>query len=274
MANYNLKICAKGSRKTGREFIKATNYLSKIVGWIEIDFNYPHDNGFDKEIKFLKDLQKRKGINYTIHAPFLSGNLNDLNEIIRKETIKQIFRTIDRAVELKAKIVVLHFALGTFALTTKKREELELDSLKKIAIYAKKKKIKIGLENDAQTSSMFADRTCKFEMIYKTVKKVGHKNFGMTIDIGHANISGENYIKALKTYRDKIFHIHAHDNLGKAENNIKKFNRPDPHLPIGRGNIKWKEVLKILKQINYQGCFTLECEIKDMEKSIDYLEKL
>jgi len=55
-----IKICAKGSRKLGQEFIEETKYLSSIVNCIEIDFNYPHDGNFKKEINFLKKLQADK----------------------------------------------------------------------------------------------------------------------------------------------------------------------------------------------------------------------
>ena len=57
---YNLKICAKGSRKIGQEFIDEINYLSEIVNCIEIDFNYPHDRNFDNELGFLKKLKEEK----------------------------------------------------------------------------------------------------------------------------------------------------------------------------------------------------------------------
>ena len=60
MIDNKLKICAKGSRKIGQEFFDETEYLSSIVDCIEIDFNYPHDGNFKKEIIFLKNYKSIK----------------------------------------------------------------------------------------------------------------------------------------------------------------------------------------------------------------------
>src|SRR3989344_7136194 len=195
-----MKICAKGSKKLGREFIKETEYLTSIVNCIGIDFNYPHDSDFKKEIIFLKKLQADKKINYTVHAQHLNGSLNDFNEKIRLETIKQIYGSVDNAKKINAKIVTFHPALEPYGLKLEKRKELELDSYKKIAVYAKRKGISIGLENEAQTCFWFPDRACKFDQLLQTIKTVNQSNFDLTLDIGHASVSGENYLLAIKKF--------------------------------------------------------------------------
>jgi sugar phosphate isomerase/epimerase len=217
---------------------------------------------------------KEKNLRYTIHAQYLSGSINDLNEKIRKESINQILKAIDNAFELGADIVTLHPALEPYGLKLEKRKELELETYKKIASYASKNKVKIGLENEAQTCFWFPDRACKFELLNKTICEIDNKNFGMTLDIGHANVSGEDYIAAIKNYSAKIFHIHAHDNFGKPENNLEHFDRPDPHLSPGEGVINWKKVVDSLKEINYIGYFEIECEPDKMEKAIKYIKSV
>lgn len=274
MENKKIKICAKGSRKTGQAFMNETNYLSTIVDCIEIDFNYPHDTNFSREISYLKKLRKKTGINFTVHAQYLSGGLNDFNKIIREETIKQAFKSIDYANELGAKIVTLHPALEPYGLKIKKMVELEIEAYKKISAYAKKRNIKVGLENEAQTCFWFPDRACKINLLSDTIKKIKSPNFGLTLDIGHANVSGENYLEAIKKYHGKILHIHAHDNSGEAKANLAKFKRPDPHLAPGKGNIQWKKVIDLLKKIEYKGYFELECEINDMAEAIKYIKAI
>jgi len=272
--NNGIKICAKGSRKIGQEFIEETNYLTSIVDCIEIDFNYPHDTNFKKEIKFLKKLRRDKDINFTVHAQYLNGSLNDLNKKIREETIKQTFDAIDNAQTIGAKIVTLHPALEPYGLKLEQRKKIELDGYKKIANYAKRKKIKIGLENEAQTCFWFPDRACKFNLLSQTINEINKANFGLTLDIGHANVTGENYIAAIKKFDQSIFHIHAHDNLGSPEKNLLAFNRPDPHLAPGKGKINWLEIMKALKTINYNNFFELECEIHEMKEAVDYIKKI
>jgi len=272
--NNKIKICAKGSRKLDQKFIEETEYLSSIVNCIEIDLNYPHDNNFKKEINFLKKLKINKKIDYTVHAQYLNGSLNDFNKKIRLETIQQVYDSIDVAKDINAKIVTLHPALEPYGLKLEKRRELELDSYKKIAIYAKKNNIKIGLENEAQTCFWFPDRACKFGLLEQTIKTVNYSNFGLTLDIGHANVSKEDYLSAIKKFNRKIFHVHVHDNVGTSDKNLLAFNRPDPHLAPGKGRINWKQVIKALKQIKYNNFIELECEIHEMADAIKLIKIL
>lgn len=274
MSSKLIKISAKGSRKTGQEFKEEIAYLSTLTDCIEIDFNYPHDSNFDDEINFLIDFKKQKSLNYTVHAQYLNGGLNDFNQTIREETIKTIFHAIDNAEKIGAKIVVVHPALEPYGWKIEKRIELEIDSYRRIADYAAKKNIRIGLENEAKTCFWFPDRATKFELISQTIKAVDRDNFGLTIDIGHANVTGEDYISAIKLNANKLYHIHAHDNLGSPENNQKEFNRPDPHLAPGKGTINWKLVIKALVEINYDGYFELEIEPNEMENGIKLIREL
>lgn len=268
-----IHFCAKGSRKTGKAFIDETNVLADIVDCIEIDFNYPHDRDFESEVQYLQELNKTKNITFTVHAQFLNGCLNDFNESIRDLTLKEAYKNIDTASALDAKIVTIHPALEPYGLKLEKRRELEIDSYQRIADYAAEKGITIGLENEAQTCFWFPDRACKFSLIQETVELVNHPNFLYTLDIGHANVSGEDYLSAIKTLGNKIVHIHAHDNEGAAVENQKLYNRPDPHLPPGKGRIEWKKVLESLTAVGYRGYFELECEVKDMKSAIEYLKQ-
>jgi len=274
MPDNQIKISAKGSRQTGKKFIKETEYLSTLVDGLEIDFNYPHDEDFRREISYLKRLRRQRGLNFSVHAQYLSGSLNDFNERIRRETIKQVFQSIDYAVQLGASVVTLHPALEPYGLKLAKRKELELEAYKKIFRYATKKKIKIGLENEAQTCFWFPDRACRIELLMATIKRLNSNNFGLTLDIGHASVSGEDYLAAIKKYHAKILHIHAHDNFGRPENNLRRFNRPDPHLIPGQGQVNWKKVINLLQKVKFQGYFELECDVSQMAAAVKYIKSL
>ena len=274
MKMTNIKISAKGSRKIGQEFKDEIKKLSTLVDCIEIDFNYPHDKNFDDEVDFLVEFKKQTSLNYTVHAQYLNGSLNDFNENIRIETIKTIFHAIDYAEKISAKIVVVHPCLEPYGWSIEKRTELEIDSYRKIADYAAQKNIRIGLENEAKTCFWFPNRATKFELIKKTVDLVNRDNFGLTIDLGHANVAGEDYVSALKSNIKKLYHIHAHDNLGSPENNQKKFNRPDPHLVPGDGVINWGLVIKNLLELNYDGYLELEIEPSEMKRGVKFIRDL
>lgn len=78
-------------------------------------------------------------------------------------------------------------------------------------------------------------------------------------DIGHANmgLANEEDVLSFLKFKDKLAHVHAHDNDGKD----------DQHLPIGAGRIDWKVVIKELKRV-YDGTITLEIHSQDR----DYLQ--
>lgn len=80
-------------------------------------------------------------------------------------------------------------------------------------------------------------------------------------DIGHANLGireDDEIFLFLKNFKDKLSHIHAHDNLGGIG------VTDDLHLPIGVGNINWKKMVKDLKKV-YQGTITLEIHARDRD---------
>lgn len=81
-------------------------------------------------------------------------------------------------------------------------------------------------------------------------------------------------MSAIQKLNEKIFHIHAHDNLGAPKENLPVFNRPDPHLAPGNGKIDWKKVIKALRQTKYNGYFELECEIHKMVEAVKYIRNL
>ena len=70
----------------------------------------------------------------------------------------------------------------------------------------------------------------------------------------------------INTFRDKINHIHWHDNHGKK----------DEHLPIGDGLIDHQKAIKALKDIGYDRTITLEVftNSNDAKSSANQLRKM
>ena len=55
----------------------------------------------------------------------------------------------------------------------------------------------------------------------------------------------EDYISM---FSEKLVHVHVSDNHGKG----------DEHLPLGHGSINFKEVVKMLKKVEYDRTITFE----------------
>lgn len=73
-------------------------------------------------------------------------------------------------------------------------------------------------------------------------------------------------IDYINTFKDKLIHIHWHDNHG---------NR-DEHLPIGAGLIDHQEAVKALKDNDYDRTITLEVftNSNDAKSSADKLRMI
>ena len=81
------------------------------------------------------------------------------------------------------------------------------------------------------------------------VKYVNHPNFHACWDTGHANCEGDQYDDIL-ALGDELYAIHFADNQGNGDTH---------HMPYF-GTLKIEPVMRALKEIGFDGYFTLECD--------------
>jgi len=91
------------------------------------------------------------------------------------------------------------------------------------------------------------------------LETVASKNFGVALDVGHANTTNVGIPTFISTLKPWIIFVHLHDNHGEG----------DPHLQLGKGNITFSKVLPLL------GEKTLIIEarnLREAEYSLEYLK--
>ena len=118
---------------------------------------------------------------------------------------------------------------------------------------------------------------------------------GVGVNFDPANfvmVGADDELKAVGILSDKIVHTHAKDGV----NNVKvspeffyhKFAEGDlewmqqagicSETPLGHGAVRWKEYLKLLKDVGYNGYLTIEHEIKDgareIYEAVDFLKEM
>jgi sugar phosphate isomerase/epimerase len=175
-----------------------------------------------------------------IHTP-LDTMLDTNYEEIRKAWINLSIEVIKISKVLGVQIVNLHACHQRFGLLIKRYKKQILDtsvaSLTKLIQVAKEYGIKIVIE----TPLYFQD----LEHIINAVPALG-----INLDVGHSFLfGGLSYIKKfVKTFGNKILHCHMHDNHGKQ----------DEHLPVGKGIINYRKVVKWLREIDYGNTITFE----------------
>lgn len=79
-------------------------------------------------------------------------------------------------------------------------------------------------------------------------------NVGFTLDSGHALISPASPLDYIYLLRDRLDHLHVHDNMG---GNTEWYH--DLHLPPGSGVLPWVQIARALRQIHFKGTATFEC---------------
>lgn len=119
---------------------------------------------------------------------------------------------------------------------------------------------------------------------------------GVGVNLDPANlvmVTGDDPVKAVTTLKDYIVHTHAKDGIMRkktkpqiiydffAEGGIGDLRLEDYFVekPLGQGNVDFKEYIKALSDIGYEGFLTIEREVgedpeKDIKDAVSFLKAL
>lgn len=106
------------------------------------------------------------------------------------------------------------------------------------------------------------------DRLIEQIQGIGKPNVGITLDCGHAYISshyyGFDFIPAIQKAIPYTKHIHIHDDFGKPAGLDQRLGillpegRGDLHMPIGWGEIPYRQIFSLLRDSNYSGILLLE----------------
>ena len=93
-----------------------------------------------------------------------------------------------------------------------------------------------------------------FPNIQKVVEMVKDPSLGVgcCMDLGHSVRMGEDIVKDIKKYKDWIYDIHIKDETAPSKKGAT--------WEMGRGVIDFRPIMKVLRQIKYNGVVSLEFE--------------
>ncbi len=163
-------------------------------------------------------------------------------EGIRQAACHELIRCFEFLVKVGARFVNVHLDGGTQLISEKKIIDFNLASLEELLEAAQKLGLRLMVEH-------FRGPFARPEPLQKLFDAL--PELGFHLDVGHANLfsSTNRTTTFLDRFADRLFHVHFSDNLGGTQ---------DLHLPIGAGNIRWKDIAKALKKAGYDGTITLE----------------
>ncbi|MDP0501293.1 MAG: sugar phosphate isomerase/epimerase family protein [Verrucomicrobiota bacterium JB022] len=103
-----------------------------------------------------------------------------------------------------------------------------------------------------------------------------HKRFGFNYDPSHLGYQGVDYVQFIRTFYDRIFHVHLKDVWwGRGDGTVGVFGGHtefgDPRRywefrSVGRGHIDFEDIIVALNDIAYQGPLSIEWEDGRMDR--------
>ncbi len=104
----------------------------------------------------------------------------------------------------------------------------------------------------------------------------GHKRFGFNYDPSHLGYQGVDYVRFIRQFSDRIFHVHMKDAWwGHGDGTVGVFGGhtefADPSRywdfrSVGRGDIDFEEIIVALNDIKYAGPLSVEWEDARMDR--------
>lgn len=138
--------------------------------------------------------------------------------------------------------------------------DINLHFFKILLSYAKQYGITICFENMPMKGLSISSP----EQTLRFVRLMNDDHFAMCFDTGHAALFESSFAEFLREAKDRIKVLHIHDNHGAR----------DEHLIPYMGVIDWKEFLSTLKEIAFDGVFSMEADLKDFLPSASMETKL
>ena len=120
--------------------------------------------------------------------------------------------------------------------------EQNIEQLKRLAAYVEGKDVMICLEN-LRGIVRNADELCYI------IDRIGSDHFGICLDTGHLNLTDKDQRAFILKAGKRLHALHIADNEGERDQHM---------MPFGRGNVNFLEVVRALREVDYEGLFNLE----------------
>ncbi|MEW6222057.1 MAG: sugar phosphate isomerase/epimerase [Candidatus Hadarchaeota archaeon] len=223
---------------------------------VEVIYDVPHfmHDHDPRQLGGLKELVNSYGLEPSVHSCFWDLNPASHYPEVEEFALKRVKRSIEACERLGGRVVVVHPGraaipeLEWFMETARKKCMKFFDEC---AAFARDRGVKVAIENIGLPFFVCSSPEELGDIVD------GRDGLGITLDIGHAyrriKSAGvqnpeEKVAEIIARLRNKITHIHFHDNHGES----------DEHLIPGEGSIDFRPIVGAIKGINYKGLVVVE----------------
>lgn len=220
------------------------------------------DDEFDCYFRHLAEVAKECGVKIDqTHAPFPTWDFKDPEEDARRmEALKLSIRASSI---LGARYTVIHPGptyLNKYGANAALVREINMEHYNKLRPFLEEYGIMCAIENmfsRDRTAGRICPTVCsRAEELASYIDELGSDCFCACLDIGHANLihcdgyETVNHADMIRILGKRLKALHVQDNDCVDDN----------HLAPYSGNFDWESVCDALREVKYDGVFTLEAD--------------
>jgi sugar phosphate isomerase/epimerase len=174
-------------------------------------------------------------------------SLESRKEYIRRKAVNYVKKCINVASKFTPTPIVYVCTIEPCPRSEDREDLIKkfIEALTLCVDYAEKMEVNLALEHFPGT---LVNNT---KMLLQIDEMIPSKNLKFLLDVGHMKITKENFVEAVRNMKNKLIHVHVHNNDGVQ----------DLHLPPYKGKItpsELKDFIIELKNINYIGYISIE----------------
>ncbi len=208
------------------------------------------------KIKTLARIREENCIEYSSFAYY--ANVSEADAKKRAAVLAGLEKAVDLAAKLKVGVVC---TLAGFPAPGKSKSEtireVAAPALRQIAKYARRKRIRLALEN------YFATNIQHLDLWRELFDLVPDDNLGLNFDPSHLIWQGIDYLAAVEEFGRRIFHTHAKDTEIR-EDRLRRVGCIASgwwrYVIPGYGRVSWGEYVAALRRVKYDGVLSIEHE--------------
>lgn len=279
MYNFSLGVLMESFKTDAKSSIEAAAKLG-VTGLQMYATNgeFAPENMTKSKINELLDMTSSNGLKFSAICGDLGMGFGDKDK--NGELIEKSKRIMELALCLGTNIVTTHIGVVPNDINHP-RYKIMQEACFELSSYADSLNAHFAIETGPETSLTlkgFLDSL---------------NSRGVAVNLDPANlvmVTGDDPVKAVYNLKDYIVHTHAKDGIKlrdvspeiiyspNAIEDVIRQGQAFKEVPLGEGNVDFKNYLKALSDIGYEGFLTIEREVgdnpsKDISLAVDFLNK-
>lgn len=280
MYNFPIGVMVESFRLPYREAVeKAASLGAKGLQIYMTQGDMSPEQLNEKKVRELFEIAKSNGLSFSAVCGDFGQGFSDPE--LNKINIERSKRVMEFAKILETDIVTTHIGVVPSD-SNHPRYQIMQEACRTLAEYADSMNSHFAVETGPETA----------DVLKGFLDSLNSK--GVAVNLDPANfvmVTGDDPVKAVHTLKDYIVHTHAKDGIKLLDVKpeiIYGIEKADEEaawdvafkeMPLGKGNVDFKNYLKALEEIGYRGYLTIEREvgddpISDIKTAVNYLNNI